>query len=370
MNSVDTASVVKNSAVVLVQDVLPHYRVSLFQRLSAHPVLQCKLVCCKKSTNGLITTVQNPEIDIDIVRRIRFNTVSFQFLPRYVYTANVVILPANPRELSIFPIMIFRKLIGKKTILWGHGLSRRRESPLWIRRLRKLMAHITDAYIFYTEEGRKQFKALGIDEKKLFVARNSIDVEAIKAIENSNPQERTDILYIGTLRAAKKVQILIDAFARAKHQLPNKTKLIIVGDGPERSQLVKQAMHLKIEDIRFTGEVTDEHELATYLGSVKLAVFPGHMGLAGIHCVAHGVPILVSADAEHAPEIEILVPGVTGEFFSPATADALSTALINMFSKDEKLQELSKNGKQVVFEELSIDKMVEVFDSAYRFVMQ
>lgn len=110
--------------------------------------------------------------------------------------------------------------------------------------------------------------------------------------------------FLGMLRQRKNVALLLEAFARLAPRHPQ-AQLLIVGDGPERANLMRRAQALGISDcVKFAGRL-DEAGKATAYRAMDLFAFPSLMegfGLAVVDAMAQGVPAVVS-DRGSLPEI-------------------------------------------------------------------
>ena len=232
------------------------------------------------------------------------------------------------------------------------------------------MAQLADAVIFYEDEGRRDFITLGLSQEKLFVAYNAIDVQKIRQLATQYTTDRQHILFVGRLIAAKKADLLLDGFTKALDSLPPQTKLIIIGDGPERKKLLAQVEEAGIlSRVEFPGEITDDELLAPYFTRSILAVSPGYVGLSAIHSLAYGVPMLV-ADAEpHSPEVEVLTPGQNCEFFSAGDSDALAEQLRVLVAQPDKLLAMGQVGIESVTAKYSLQHMSNVFLQAFDYVL-
>ncbi|TXG75783.1 glycosyltransferase family 4 protein [Candidatus Dojkabacteria bacterium] len=115
----------------------------------------------------------------------------------------------------------------------------------------------------------------------------------------------------------KKVDLAIDTFNETK--LP----LIIVGSGPMRQDLEKRAN----KNIKFVGDLTDE-SLAYYYENCLALVFPGleDFGLVMAEAQFYGKPVIAYKGGG---ALDIVKPGITGEFFDKQTVKSFSEALKN-----------------------------------------
>lgn len=240
----------------------------------------------------------------------------------------------------------------------------------WVRAIKKWMAQWADGLAFSSDKGKRGFSSLGVPETKLFVAYNSIDVEDIRRLATESGNEGKDVLFIGRLVASKKVDLLIDGFARALKGIPSATKLIIIGDGPERARLVARAAELGCrERVEFVGEVTDEWRLAPYFARSAVSISPGPIGLSAIHSLAYGVPVLLGDAEPHNPEVEVLIEGRNCVYFPSGDANALAREVTELLAQSERRSALALHGVEDVTERYSVRSMVSVFLECFEYVL-
>jgi alpha-1,6-mannosyltransferase len=104
---------------------------------------------------------------------------------------------------------------------------------------------------------------------------------------------QTLLLYVGRLAKEKNTATLLGAFKFLQRRRPNEFHLLVIGDGPERSQLRKlQARSKNVSPIRYC---TDPRELACYYRAADIFVHPGvqeTFGLAALESQACGTPVV------------------------------------------------------------------------------
>ena len=87
-------------------------------------------------------------------------------------------------------------------------------------------------------------------------------------------------------------------------------------DGPEKEKLQRLAENEKIENVIFTGEISDWETSAKYLYCSDLMIIPQSAGLAINHAFSFGLPVVTQKDNPqgpfHGPEIEYVVDSQTG----------------------------------------------------------
>jgi phosphatidyl-myo-inositol alpha-mannosyltransferase len=145
------------------------------------------------------------------------------------------------------------------------------------------------------------------------------------------------VLSVGRLESRKGVDHLIRAMARVQRVRPG-TRLVLVGDGPERRGLVKLASTLSV-DAFFAGRVSDA-ELPGYMQAADIVCAPAlggeSFGVVLLEAMACGKPIVASRIEAY----EALVKaGDCGMLVPPGDAEGLAGAILTLVA-DAGLREI------------------------------
>jgi alpha-1,6-mannosyltransferase len=155
-----------------------------------------------------------------------------------------------------------------------------------------------DTVVCTTGFAREEFDRIG--------ATNTVTIPLGVDLETFHPSRRsalvrqrwaapTQILLVhcGRLSVEKRADRSIDAVAELRG-VGIEARLVVVGDGPLRARLQRQAARLPID---FTGFISDRHTVAALLASADVALAPGPhetFGLAALESLACGTPAVVS----------------------------------------------------------------------------
>lgn len=138
-------------------------------------------------------------------------------------------------------------------------------------------------------------------------------VESIKA-EYSITEEDMVVSFCGRLGKEKSVDVLLNFFAE-QYQPEDRMKLMIIGDGPAREELIEQARDLGIADhVIFTGKV-DHDRLMDYYACCELYAttsLSDTNSISMLEAMATGLPVLHLKDELNAGQV---VDGVNGYIF-------------------------------------------------------
>lgn len=164
--------------------------------------------------------------------------------------------------------------------------------------------------ILYSEIEVARMVASGIDEKKIFVAHNTM---LITNKENCSNNLKDRFIFVGRAQKRKKVDLLIKAFSNVLKELQSNTKLYIIGEGEENNKLKKIVNKLSLnKKVIFTGAIHDHAELKTYFSKSYAYISPGPVGLGVLHSFAYGVPVVTLNYGKHGPEYNNIIDNENG----------------------------------------------------------
>lgn len=154
------------------------------------------------------------------------------------------------------------------------------------------------------------------------------------------------ILYVGRIAEEKSIDVIIKQMPVIVSQNLN-TKLMIVGDGPERINLENLSRHLRIAPhILFIGKVPWK-EIGLYYQMADLFVSASKtetQGLTLLEAMAAGVPIVAKRDDNIK---DLILNGFNGIVFD--YDDDLSQVILNSIDDSLLLKKLSNNGLETVY---------------------
>ena len=319
----------------------PHYREAIYHLMAQE--LHCDFFF---GANHLPSGEQLKKMNF--VSLPGFKKESRVFKLRYVWQCNVVwqafkgyqiyILTGSP-TLSNIVFMFFAKILKKKVFLWTHGLKTLEEGK---HPLLRLFFQSATGYFLYGNFGKAKMLKYGVPESRLFVINNSLDydrqLEVRKKLVSSdvfkNRFKNDDpvIVFAGRLLKYKKMEMVLDAQKILSSECP--FNLVLVGDGPEETQLKYKADEMGLTDrVWFYGACYDEKKLGSLFYNATLTVSPGNVGLTAIHSMMYGTPILSHNKIEHQmPECEAIRQGETGLLFEEDDVADLASKIKGWFS--------------------------------------
>lgn len=215
----------------------------------------------------------------------------------------------------------------------------------------------------------------GFSDKKLIYLHNAVsfdevdsscNAEQLKVELGCSPQD-TLILSVGRLSPEKGLKVLLLVFKELYTGSKN-VKLIIAGDGPQRSELEEIVKELKIsEQVVFTGHrdnIQDFYKLA------KLFVMPSlteGFPMALLEAMQAGLPV-IATKVGGIPDI--IETGVNGLLIEPDNTNDLGIALKQILSNPIFASNLALNAKNTISARYSAEPWAKQIETVYQDVYE
>lgn len=206
-------------------------------------------------------------------------------------------------------------------------------------------------------------------EKEIEVIHNFVDVARFdrKPIDAFRkviaPQGERILMHASNFRKIKRVQDVIKVFHKVTEKIPS--KLLLVGDGPERPMAEELARELKIcDDVRFVGKQNDMEEIFAVTDLFLLPSEYESFGLAALEAMAAGAAV-VSSNAGGLPEV--IEQGVCGYMADVGDVNAMSNYALEILKDDDRLQQF-KNAAKAQAAKFDIHNIVPKYERLYEAV--
>lgn len=177
------------------------------------------------------------------------------------------------------------------------------------------------------------------------------------------PHEKI-LIHISNFRKVKRVEDVLRVFDIVRKKIPS--KLILVGDGPERPHIDKLCRELDTcNDIVSVGKIANPKEILA-LGDVF--VLPSEtesFGLAALEAMAMKIPV-ISTNTGGIPELNI--HGETGFMSHVGDYEDMAKNTITLLSNEQQLAEFKKNAYEQA-KKFDITKILPLYEQLYKEVI-
>ncbi len=217
----------------------------------------------------------------------------------------------------------------------------------------------------------------GITTVSEYLRRQTVDVFGVKneirVINNfvncdmyrPNPERRAEgektLLHISNFRPVKRVLDCIRILELVRREAP--ARLLMAGDGPDRSPAERLARELGIErHVTFLGK---QDHMERLIPQAHVLLLPSELeafGLAALEAMACGVPP-VATSAGGVPDL--IEHGVTGFMEPPGDIAAQARDVVRLLTDDDAYQRMAKAARDAAVRRFSTSLIIPMYERHY-----
>jgi glycosyltransferase involved in cell wall biosynthesis len=251
---------------------------------------------------------------------------------------------------------------GPPYLIWSGDIRDRSRGRSALRRLqRRVLLSRAAGCIAYGSGAKAYLVTLGAGEDDVAVAINTVDTSFFsKEAESARASAPRDgaarrLITVAHLTKRKRIDLLLDLMKELLH-LRGDVVLDVVGDGPERQTLERQAVRLGVSDaVRFAG-FRQREEVVSFLACADCFLFPTGFdiwGLVVIEAMAAGLPCFASPEAGVTRDlIDDGVNGFVEGFQDPAAA----ARRVHSFLEDRgRVKTMGRNARHTIDTRASLE---------------
>ena len=209
--------------------------------------------------------------------------------------------------------------------------------------------------------------------------KNKVSVIPIGLDKSTYPTPRKDrseywqkkfgdkfFLFVGVLRYYKGLHIMIEAARNSDYPI------VVVGAGPLENELKGQVENLGINNIYFTGFLSDEDKVALLTLSYAI-LFPSNLrseafGISLLEGAMFGRPLISCEIGTGTTYINI--DGETGIVVPPSDSGALRKAMDYLWNNPKVSKNMGKNAEKRYWDLFTANKMAKSYVNLYKSLLQ
>jgi sugar transferase (PEP-CTERM/EpsH1 system associated) len=306
--------------------------------------------------------------DIECYRRLR--KLLRELSPAIIHSRNMAALEAQLCTIGLPAVKRVHGEHGREV----NDLDGSNWKYLYFRKVMRLIVH---RYITVSKDLENWLVSeVGVKPARLTQIYNGVDhirfaPDSVNPLALLPPQwrEHDGILVVGTvgrLTPVKDQQILLQAAAniRAKHPgLRDKLRLVIVGDGPLRSELEQLIQRLDLEDtVWLAGDRKDVPELLQMMDVFALPSLGEGISNTVLEAMASSLPVVATAVGGN---MELVKEGFNGGLVPVGDCQALANAILSLLQNERERIRQGKNARQCVSQQFDWSRTVNAYLGVY-----
>jgi N-acetyl-alpha-D-glucosaminyl L-malate synthase BshA len=198
-----------------------------------------------------------------------------------------------------------------------------------------------------------------------FINMREYDVEVNESLRTYYaPQKERILCHISNFRKVKRIEDVVKVFAKVQKQIPS--KLLLVGDGPERHNIEMLCDELKLQDhVIMLGNLRKTIDILKISDLFLLTSETESFGLAALEAMAAGVPV-ISSNTGGIPEVN--TNGVSGFLSNVGDVEDMSKNALEILKSDISLETFKKNARLSALA-FDLNKILPTYEELYRSVL-
>ena len=173
------------------------------------------------------------------------------------------------------------------------------------------------------------------------------------------------LVHLSNFRPVKRVLDVVEVFGRVAKAVPS--RLMLIGDGPDRSAAEHLALRLGVADrVHFLGKQDNVNEL---LPLADLMIMPSEMesfGLAALEAMACSVPT-IATQVGGVPEL--VTDGINGLLFPLGDIEAMAAAAIDLLRDEKRLAEMARAARTTATDHFCASRIIPLYEQYYERVI-
>ncbi|GAA0459047.1 N-acetyl-alpha-D-glucosaminyl L-malate synthase BshA [Alkalibacillus silvisoli] len=230
----------------------------------------------------------------------------------------------------------------------------------------------SDAVTAVSQSLKEQTKDVFQIDTDIKVIHNFVDLrERVPAFDQDLKEriglslEDKVVIHISNFRKVKRVEQVVETFAMVKDKV--KSKLLLVGDGPEYGSVREKVIDLNLQqDVIFLGRQDNIQDLLQ-ISDVKLLLSEKEsFGLVLLEAMSQGVPC-VGTKIGGIPEV--IEDGVNGFICPLGDLSCVAERVVRLLTDQNLWTELSKQSKSIVEKHFQTEQVVRRYEEVYDHVL-
>ncbi len=215
-------------------------------------------------------------------------------------------------------------------------------------------------------------RAFECDKLDIRVVPNFVDPEIYRPDQEDGslralaPNGEKIVMHISNFRKVKRVDDVVRIFSKIRPEVAS--KLVFIGDGPERAAATELASTLGVlEDIVFLGKLESVAELLSCADLFLLPSEQESFGLVALEALASGVPVVGTGGSGLA---EVVDHGVTGFLHPVGAVEEMAASSVALLTDPDLWTSFGRAARSAAVDRYSARLIVPMYERFYEEVLE
>ena len=198
-----------------------------------------------------------------------------------------------------------------------------------------------------------------------FINIREYDIEVNESLRTYYAPEKQRILcHVSNFRKVKRIEDVVRVFDKVQKVIPS--KLLLVGDGPERHNIELLCDELGLnENVLMLGNLRKTIDVLKISDLFLLTSETESFGLAALEAMASGIPV-ISSNTGGIPEVN--TNGVSGYLSEVGDVDDMAKNAIHILKSEETLNEFKKNARLSALA-FDLSRILPAYEDLYKSIL-
>jgi L-malate glycosyltransferase len=175
-------------------------------------------------------------------------------------------------------------------------------------------------------------------------------------------QDEPVLIHVSNFRPVKRIGDVVSVFAAVQGKRPS--RLVMIGDGPERSPAERRVRELGLEDrVAFLGK---QESFVEILAATDVFLLPSEQesfGLAALEALSCGIPVVASNIGGIPEQVE---HGKTGYLAPVGDVEAMAGHVLELVREPERWRGFSHRARENVLARFQLGPAIDRYEALYR----
>ncbi len=202
-----------------------------------------------------------------------------------------------------------------------------------------------------------------VDTKRYWPARDRAHLRQLfPSLEEGEPV----LIHVSNFRPVKRIGDVVSVFEAVQRRRP--CRLVMIGDGPERSPAERRVRELGLEDrVAFLGK---QESFVEILAATDVFLLPSEQesfGLAALEALSCGIPVVASNIGGIPEQVE---HGTTGYMAPVGDVEGMAGHVLELVRDPERWRLFSRRARENVLEHFQLGPAIDRYEALYRRLLE